>query len=304
MNIIFVSSDMAKPKKLAIWHIATIVLALVLIPALLMYGYFSYQMNQQEAYVESLAMSKPVAPVEVEAEDKVEPQVHLDAYALMLGEMQARIINLDAQAERLVKLAGGSKTIKKNLAGLKSEARNIGGPLEVTSPKNEAELKKNIDHLLEMIDYQTEYLATLEAGLLQQSVLKDMLPNSSPVAAAYRSSSYGWRRDPFTKRRAFHSGLDFTASSGTPIYAAGDGVVTFSKWTRGYGRLVKVDHGSGLETRYAHASKLLVKSGERVTKGQVIAKVGSTGRSTGPHLHYEIRLNGVALDPRKYLKKK
>jgi len=139
--------------------------------------------------------------------------------------------------------------------------------------------------------------------LLQRSVLKDMLPNSSPVSAAYNSSSYGWRVDPFTKHRAFHSGLDFPADTGTPIYAAADGVVSFAESSAGYGNLVKIDHGSGLETRYAHASKIVVKVGERISKGQVIAKVGSTGRSTGPHLHYEIRLNEVALDPRKYLKK-
>lgn len=301
MNIIFVSNSMAKPKKLSAWHITLIVLSLVVIPALITYAYFSYQLSLQS----DAAAVAPIAQVQVqEPEQKDEPQKHLDAYALMLGEMQARIITLDAQAERLAKIAGESKEIRHNLAEIKAGAMNVGGPLEIHSPKSEAGLKKNIDDLFGMIEYQTEYLATLEAGLLQQSVYKDMLPNSSPVAAAYNSSSYGWRRDPFTKRRAFHSGLDFTARSGTPIYAAGDGVVTFAKRTRGYGRLVKVDHGSGLETRYAHASKLLVKSGDRVTKGQIIAKVGSTGRSTGPHLHYEIRLNGVALDPRKYLKNK
>lgn len=300
MNIIFVSHSMAKPKTLSVWKVAMLILALIVIPAAISYSYFSYQFSQQAAPVEKIvAVENPA----VDTQLKSEPQKHLDAFALMLGEMQARIISLDAQAERLAKLAGESKEIKQNLAEIKAEAINVGGPLEVTEPKNEVELKKNINHLLEMVEYQTEYLATLEAGLLQQSVYKDMLPNSSPVAAAYNSSSYGWRRDPFTKRRAFHSGLDFTANYGTPIYAAGDGVVTFSKRTSGYGKLVKIDHGSGLETRYAHASRLLVKSGDRITKGQLIAKVGSTGRSTGPHLHYEIRLNGAALDPRKYLKK-
>jgi murein DD-endopeptidase MepM/ murein hydrolase activator NlpD len=97
--------------------------------------------------------------------------------------------------------------------------------------------------------------------------------------------------------------LDFPASAGTPILAAADGIVTTAERTPDYGNIVKVNHGSGLETRYAHASKLLVKVGERVVKGQVIAHVGSTGRSTGPHLHYEIRLHGNSLDPRQYLQK-
>jgi murein DD-endopeptidase MepM/ murein hydrolase activator NlpD len=131
--------------------------------------------------------------------------------------------------------------------------------------------------------------------------LKNTLPNSSPVDAAFNSSSFGWRLDPFNGHRAFHEGLDFTASTGTAIYAAAGGIVSTSEQTPDYGKIVKIDHGSGLETRYAHASKLLVRAGQRVAKGQKIAEVGSTGRSTGPHLHYEIRLNGNPLDPRKYL---
>jgi murein DD-endopeptidase MepM/ murein hydrolase activator NlpD len=128
-----------------------------------------------------------------------------------------------------------------------------------------------------------------------------MLPNVSPVESAYNSSSYGWRIDPFRGVKAFHEGLDFPAATGTPIYAAGDGMVTAAEQTHDYGNIVKINHGSGLETRYAHTSKILVKVGQRVVKGQEIALVGSTGRSTGPHLHYEIRLNGSPLDPRRYL---
>ena len=152
------------------------------------------------------------------------------------------------------------------------------------------------------IDFDTDYLSDIEAKLLQQSVLKGMLPNVSPINVAFNSSSYGWRIDPFNGNKAFHEGLDFSAEIGTPIYASAGGIVTAAERTPDYGNIVKVDHGSGLETRYAHASKLMVKVGDRVEKGQLLALVGSTGRSTGSHLHYEIRLNGNALDPRKYLK--
>ncbi|MEZ0316496.1 MAG: M23 family metallopeptidase, partial [Methylophilaceae bacterium] len=107
--------------------------------------------------------------------------------------------------------------------------------------------------------------------------------------------------DPFSGHMAFHEGLDFTVEVGTPIHAAAGGIVMSAEQTPDYGKIVKIDHGSGLETRYAHASKLLVKAGERVEKGQLIAEVGNTGRSTGAHLHFEVRLNGAALDPRKYL---
>jgi murein DD-endopeptidase MepM/ murein hydrolase activator NlpD len=121
------------------------------------------------------------------------------------------------------------------------------------------------------------------------------------VNAPFNSSSYGWRVDPFLGVRAFHEGLDFSADVGQPIKATAAGIVVAAEVTPEYGNVVRISHGSGLETRYAHASKLLVKEGDRIKKNQVIALVGNTGRSTGPHLHYEIRMNGESLDPRKYL---
>lgn len=234
------------------------------------------------------------------------PQKHLDAYALQLGEMQARIMRLDAQSERLAKLAGEKKVVRENsmpikLDESKPQREHQGGPLVLNAPISEIELKNKIAETMEKIEFDTEYLSDIEAKLLQQSVLKDMLPNSSPVNAAFNSSSYGWRIDPFNGNKAFHEGLDFSASAGTPILAAAGGIVTASEQSPDYGNIVKIDHGFGLETRYAHASILKVKAGERVEKGQVVALVGSSGRSTGSHLHYEIRLNGNALDPRKYL---
>jgi murein DD-endopeptidase MepM/ murein hydrolase activator NlpD len=165
----------------------------------------------------------------------------------------------------------------------------------------EKDLQDAIRELTKAVEMRDDSLSSIEASILQQSVLKDMLPNRSPINAAYNSSSYGWRIDPFNGNKAFHEGLDFTANTGTPNRAAADGIVSEATHTHDYGNLVKIQHGSGLETLYAHASKLLVKAGERVVKGQVVAEVGSTGRSTGPHLHYEIRLNGESLDPRKYL---
>lgn len=223
-------------------------------------------------------------------------------------------MRLDAQSERLAKLAGDKSIaadkkptkslLKPELANPVSKLpeANRGGPLVRSAPFSEGELQAKIAELMEKIEFSTEHLSNIEAKLLQQSVLKNTLPNSSPVAAAFNSSSFGWRIDPFNGQKAFHEGLDFTASTGTPIYAAAGGIVSTAEQTPDYGKIVKIDHGSGLETRYAHASSLFVRAGERVEKGQKIAEVGSTGRSTGPHLHYEIRLAGNPLDPRKYLK--
>lgn len=302
MNIILVSNNMAKAKTLSVLQVSMVLLTLVFTTLLLALLLIVPQEPAMQQGVKSLI------PKQLHFSFN-NPQKHLDAYAIQLGEMQARMMRLDAQSDRLAKLAGEKKVVRDNAVDTKSapvlgkaQSANRGGPLVRSAPLSEVELQKKIAELMAQIEFNTEYLSDLEAKLLQQSVLKDTLPNSSPVAAAYNSSSYGWRIDPFNGNKAFHEGLDFTASTGTPIYAAAGGIVSSAEQTPDYGKIVKIDHGSGLETRYAHASRLAVKAGDRVEKGQKVAEVGSTGRSTGPHLHYEIRLNGNPLDPRKYLK--
>jgi len=319
---------MSKAKTLSVLQVSMIALALVLVPVFVTLLLIEPQDASQQHGVKALIPSHLKFSF-------INPPKHLDAYAMQLGEMQARIMRLDAQSERLAKLAGEkpgstppisnqpkpslavknpnnsnqsspaldnlSKPVTPSTTGKPLPAYS-GGPLVHDTPLSEADLQKKIAELTAQIDYHTEHLSELEAKLLQQSVLKDTLPNNSPITAAYNSSSFGWRLDPFNGHKAFHEGLDFPANTGDPIYAAAGGIVSASEQTPDYGKIVKIDHGSGLETRYAHASRLLVKAGDRVEKGQKIAEVGNTGRSTGPHLHYEIRLNGNALDPRKYLK--
>ncbi|CAN4275597.1 Peptidase M23 [Methylophilaceae bacterium] len=300
MNIILISNNMAKAKSLSALQAGLLVAGLVLVPVMLTLLFITPQSNIKENGMRALLPPQIRSSI-------ISSQVHLDAYAKELGELQARIMRLDAQNQRLAKLAGeNEKKIVNNPnlkphGGLQLDGR--GGPLVQSHAMSEAELKAAILELTEAVNGRDEYMSSIEAKILQKSVLKDMLPNSSPIYAAFNSSSYGWRIDPFNGNKAFHEGLDFTANSGTAIRAAADGIVSTSERTPDYGNIVKIDHGSGLETRYAHASKLLVKPGERVIKGQIVAQVGSTGRSSGPHLHYEIRLNGNALDPRKYLNK-
>jgi len=319
VNIILVSNKMAKAKSLSLWQTLGILWLLTLATVLLTLLFIAPKGLIKEQGVTGM--------LPLHLKDTINStQMHLDAYAKELGELQARIMRLDAQNARLAKLAGekdskfGSDAknpkSKINDSKLNSEKTlnpdglrpvselqlpNRGGPLINPRPITDAELQAEIEKLTQAVDERDEYLSKVEAKVLWQSVLKDMLPNSSPINAAYNSSSYGWRIDPFTGGKAFHEGLDFSADIGTPIRAAADGIVTLAEVSGGYGNLVRIDHGSGLETRYGHASKLLVKAGDRVVKGQEIALVGNTGRSTGPHLHYEIRLNGNALDPRQYL---
>ncbi len=305
MNIIFISNNMAKAKTLSVLQVSMIALALTILPVMLTLLLILPQDNVVQQAVKSSMPAKLRFSFSMNNTQK-----NLDAYALQLGELQARMMRLDAQSERLAKLAGDKKTptvqpstTKKELNSTanKLPIANRGGPLVLNSPFSEPDLQKSIAELTEKVEFNTEYLSDLEAHLLQKSVLKGTLPNSSPVNVAFNSSSYGWRIDPFNGNKAFHEGLDFSAEVGTPIYAAAGGIVTSAETMPDYGKIVIISHGSGLETRYAHTSKLLVKVGERVKKGQIVALVGNTGRSTGSHLHYEIRLNGNPLDPRKYL---
>jgi len=312
MNIILVSNNMAKARTLSLLHICMILAAVFVTAVLVAMLFIVPQPSSAKQGVRSFIPSHLRFSFN-------NPQKHLDAYAVQLGELQARMMRLDAQSARLAKLAGEKMPVQNSVApnppqtvpvmtkplpeqAPSAAVPNRGGPLVMNQPLSEAELQNRIADLAVKIEFSTEFLSNIEAKLLQQSVLKNTLPNISPVNAAYNSSSFGWRLDPFNGHKAFHEGLDFTAEHGTPIYAAAGGIVVSAEQTPDYGKIVKIDHGSGLETRYAHASKLLVKAGERVRKGQVIAQVGSTGRSTGPHLHYEIRLAGNPLDPRKYLK--
>ena len=292
---------MAKAKSLSVFQAGLLVAGLVLVPVLLTLLFITPKDNIKEHGMRALLPPQLKNSI-------ISSQVHLDAYAKELGELQARMMRLDAQSQRLAKLAGEKDAKVTKNPHLKPVNNllpaNRGGPFINARPMTELSLQAAITDLTKAVDARDDSLSSLEAKILQQSVLKDMLPNSSPVDAGYNSSSYGWRIDPFNGNKAFHEGLDFTANSGTPIRSAADGIVSVSEHTHDYGNIVKIDHGSGLETRYAHASKLLVKVGERVVKGQTVALVGSTGRSTGPHLHYEIRLNGNSLNPRQYLQKK
>lgn len=321
MNIIFVSNSMAKAKSLSSPQVAMIALALALLPVLVTLLILVPQLPDDQSGVNKFIPSQLQFSFN-------NPQKHLDAYAVQIGELQARIMRLDAQSDRLAKLAGSKAMVKPAVkpvttpadnhapsfssplqssddnaasSGVEGAALNRGGPLLRSSPVTEVDIQEKIAELVTQIELRTERLSSVEASLLQQTVLKDMLPNRSPVQAAFNSSSFGWRLDPFNGHKAFHEGLDFTANTGTAIYAAAGGIVSFADQTPDYGKIVKIEHGAGLETRYAHASRLYVRNGQRVEKGEKIAEVGSTGRSTGPHLHYEIRLNGNALDPKKYL---
>ena len=147
-----------------------------------------------------------------------------------------------------------------------------------------------------------DLMTVMESRLFDQKIKRMMVPTQQPVVSGNLGSVFGWRIDPFTGRSALHTGLDFPSAPGTPILAAAGGVVVTQEYHGEYGNMVEIDHGKDLTTRYAHASKILVKAGQMVKRGQRIAEVGSTGRSTGPHLHFEVRIRGLAQNPDRFLR--
>jgi murein DD-endopeptidase MepM/ murein hydrolase activator NlpD len=151
------------------------------------------------------------------------------------------------------------------------------------------------------IDFRTAQLSALEKLLLGRQLIEQTLPTGRPVYAGYMSSGFGERMDPFNGEEAFHKGVDFAAPAGSDVSAVADGIVTWAGARNGFGVLVEIDHGNGYVTRYAHNSRAMVSVGEKVQRGQAVAVVGSTGRSTGPHVHFEVLKNSVAINPMSFI---
>jgi len=228
---------------------------------------------------------------------------NLDAMAQRVGEMQAKLVKLEAMGERVSGMAGLKPEELQQLTTAKSAVApggGKGGPFVPAESPSLEQLQGWIGALDERADQHTDLYTLVESRLLETRLQSLMIPNSRPVQGPI-GSGFGFRSDPFTGRAALHTGLDFPAENGTAIAAAAGGVVQFAAFHPQYGNMVEIDHGRGLVTRYAHGSKLIAGVGDLVRRGQAIARVGSTGRSTGPHLHFEVLVDGVPQDPARFL---
>ncbi len=219
---------------------------------------------------------------------------NIEVIAKKLGEMQAKMLQLESLGERVSGLAGVNPAEIKIKPG--QGGYSIPGP-----SLSMQELQTTLQELDSLAGARTDLMTVLESRLFEQKIKKMMIPTQTPVPDANLGSNFGWRIDPITGRSALHTGLDFPASPGTNIFAAAGGVVVTQEYQTEYGNMVEVDHGNDLISRYAHASKVFVKKGDLIKRGQKIAEVGSTGRSTGPHLHFEVLVQGVPQDPQKFL---
>jgi murein DD-endopeptidase MepM/ murein hydrolase activator NlpD len=305
MNILLVSKRLGGSGCLSldrgkIMAIAAVVL--LALPALALYG--GYQLGREDAPVDPLALADAVNAeldrqrAEIDDAKRVADE-NLNALTLRLGKMQAHVIRLDALGQRLTRTAG----LDSGEFDFSTPPAQ-GGPEEAGSAVSTikvADFMSQLNELSHQLDDRDKQLTVLESMIMNRNLRAEVLPAGRPITKGWLSSSYGIRNDPFTGKPEFHKGVDLAGKDGSDIMSVAAGVVTWSGKRYGYGNLVEINHGNGYVTRYGHCKETLVKVGDTVKKGQLIAKMGSTGRSTGPHVHFEVWVNGRTVDPGKYI---
>ncbi|HEV7802285.1 MAG TPA: M23 family metallopeptidase [Burkholderiales bacterium] len=302
MDIILVSQKLATAKTITIslpQGVLMVLAALGTIAALTTtfnFALLRYAADSKLPYLKRLLSS--AQPVRAGVPEAYERE-NLNAMAVRLGQMQAQLLRLDHLGERLAKVAGFRP---QDL--MFGQAPGQGGAVSSLPSQDLSfgDLTGQLDMLTRQVEDRGDKLGALESLYTLDSARKKLVPTMLPLQAAWHSSDYGWRIDPFTGQRAFHEGIDFMADLGTAIHAAAGGVVVYSDLHPQYGNMVEIDHGNDLVSRYAHASKRLVKAGDVVLSGATIAEVGRTGRSTGTHLHFEVRQRGVPQNPTQFLR--
>ena len=243
----------------------------------------------------------------VHQEETIDHQENqIKEFAGKINELKSKLISLN-DFERQIRIMANLDNKETEQDGVFGVGGSIPEDLDPSVGLKERqmgllqEMHEQTQDLDEAYDAQHDRFKELFGHLQEQRNMLASTPAIKPVDGGWYSSSFGYRKSPFTDRREFHKGLDISARKGAPIYATADGVVTYAGKKGLMGRMVTIDHGYGIVTRYGHADKLLKKRGEKVKRGDIIAKVGNTGRSTGPHVHYEVKVNGVPVNPKKYI---
>lgn len=298
MNIILLTKFRGRPCRVQIDHpfqlsVLTVFLFLVMGVA----SYVGYKTglsvkndNQITAIYDQLLEQRDVI-----SESKLNTQAELDALVRRSGQLQAHVIRLNALGQKVMKLAKMDPD-EFNF----SNPPALGGPAE-----GENEIKINfdgvIDDMFKLLDDREQQLTVLENVLMTTHMAEETSPEGRPIKRGWISSFFGKRTNPFTGKTEMHKGMDFAGKMGSKVYAVAGGVVTWSGPRYGYGNLVEISHGNGYVTRYGHNASNLVVVGEAVKKGQVVSLMGSTGRSTGPHVHFEVLKKGKRVDPLKFV---
>jgi len=303
MNIIVVAKFLKSPKKLDLRDprlIGAMTLAVVLIAGIGSGLTLALTSTESRTLVETKALREELRQQQHDLDAaRANTDRDVSAMAARLGELQAQATRLNALGERLTQVARldpGEFDFADGPA--------LGGPDSADSAglMTEPTLQASMDLMAQRLARQAQQLSILESLLLDSDIEADLLPAGLPVRSGYASSNFGMRLDPITGRREFHAGVDFNGERGSDILAVADGVVAFSGRHTAYGNMVDIDHGNGYMTRYAHNSLNMVKPGERVRAGEIIAKMGATGRVTGTHVHFEVWKNDRAINPHQFLR--
>ena len=304
MNVLLVSKRFGSSACLCLTKgrlIGAATMLLVLLPAVS--TYLGYQLGGNG----EPAGSEQVATVINEQLDQQQQEINearrvaeenLNALTMRLGQMQAHVIRLDALGQRLTRMAeldSGEFDFSNPPAQGGPEGESIADSVQLP------DFMVQLDELARQLENREQQLNVLENMLMSRNLHQEVFPAGRPITKGWLSSKYGTRNDPFSGKPEFHKGVDLAGKEGSDIISVAAGVVTWSDKRYGYGNMVEINHGNGYVTRYGHARELLVKVGETVKKGQKIALMGNTGRSTGPHVHFEVWVNGRTVDPAKYI---
>ena len=303
MNIIFISNREGKSRSVTLNNWAKVLLSVCLLGlpvcgGLVLGMQFGGEDSDLVSSIELMKRELAQQQAELDA-GRTEARQKVEALTLKLAAMQARLVRIDALGERLTDMASlddGEFDFSQQTA--------LGGPEQdqVSSPEY-----SDLEHLYTQLEHQLasreSQLELLESFMTDRKLKQQSSLTGRPVKKGWMSSRFGYRTDPFHGRRSWHNGVDFAGKEGAEIVAVASGVVTWSGDKQGYGHMVELDHGEGYITRYAHNKQNLVNVGDAVKKGEVIAVMGSSGRSTGPHVHFEVYKNGRAVDPASYIRR-
>jgi murein DD-endopeptidase MepM/ murein hydrolase activator NlpD len=306
MNVIVFSKRMGRARQFEIDRVRAISIGAVCVLAVLSLAFFAGtrfvgSSIALEPTAQILAWSKELEAQRAEVLDsRKDLQQRLDALARRVGQMSAEVIRLEALGRRLTEMAGLDKG-EFDFDTLPAQ----GGPETVIEGAFAAspDLTATLDDLSRQIQDRERQLNVLESLMSTRNLTEQIVPGGRPVNAGWISSYFGNRADPFSGRTAFHRGIDFAGQKGAEVVAVAAGVVTWSRERYGFGRMVEINHGNGYVTRYAHNQENLVEVGTTVQKGQAIARMGTSGRSTGPHLHFEVLKDGRPVNPLTFVKR-
>ena len=307
MEIILILNKQYRARRITLgtYRLASCVFTVLLLCSGAFYagGYYSLEyssntasmMYQKAKLAQQAQISQQHAMID---EAKRDAQNNLDALAVHLSKLQGHIMRLDALGDRLAKMAR-LDDIEFNVI----EPIGMGGPEPVTPQISlqVSDFVQQLEQLNNEINDRSDKLGAMETMLMEKAVQNKTIPEGMPVATGWMSSLFGWRADPITGKREFHEGIDFASKENTQVLAVASGIVTWAGGSLGYGNMLEISHGNGYLTRYAHNKKILVAVGDKVEKGQPVAIMGSTGRSTGTHVHFEVVRNGVPVNPKKYI---